>query len=128
MSRKIAVIVGSLRKGAFSRATGRALAALAPASLELETVEIGDLPFYDQDLDEGTPPAEWSRFREAIAGYDGVIFVTPEYNRSLPAVIKNAIDVGSRPYGASVWKGKSAGVVSISIGVYGGFCANMYLR
>ncbi|HEY0011673.1 MAG TPA: NAD(P)H-dependent oxidoreductase [Allosphingosinicella sp.] len=128
MPRKVAVIVGSLRKGSFSRATGRALAALAPASLELEIVEIGDLPFYDQDLDEGTPPAQWSRFRETIAGYDGVIFVTPEYNRSLPAVIKNAIDVGSRPYGAGVWNGKPAGVVSLSVGGTGGFGANHHLR
>ncbi|HEX8192287.1 MAG TPA: NAD(P)H-dependent oxidoreductase [Allosphingosinicella sp.] len=128
MSRKVAVIVGSLRKGSYSRFTAQALAALAPVSLALEIVEIGDLPFYDQDLDEGTPPAAWSRFRETIAGYDGVLFVTPEYNRSLPAVIKNAIDVGSRPYGASVWNGKPAGVVSISIGALGGFGANHHLR
>jgi chromate reductase len=128
MSRKIAVIVGSLRKGSFSRATAHALAALAPASLELEIVEIGDLPFYNQDLDDGTPPVQWARFREEMAGYDGVIFVTPEYNRSLPAVIKNAIDVGSRPYGAGVLIGKPAGVVSLSVGATGGFGANHHLR
>lgn len=128
MSRKIALIVGSLRKGSFTRMTAHALAALAPQSLELEIVEIGDLPLYDQDLDEGEPPAAWSRFRDQIAGYDGVLFLTPEYNRSVPAAIKNAIDVGSRPYGASVWNGKPAGVVSTSMGAIGGFGANHHLR
>jgi chromate reductase len=128
MSRKVAVIVGSLRKGSYNRRTAQALAALAPKGLDLEIVEIGDLPFYDQDLDEGTPPAEWTRFRETIRGYDGVLFVTPEYNRSVPAVLKNAIDVGSRPYGASVWSGKPACVVSVSVGGLGGFGANHHLR
>ncbi len=127
MPRDIAVIVGSLRKGSFNRLTALALAELAPESLELEIVEIGDLPLYDQDLDEA-PPAEWTRFRERILGYDGVLFLTPEYNRSVPAALKNAIDVGSRPYGASVWDGKPAAVASVSIGAIGGFGANHHLR
>lgn len=128
MVRKVAVIVGSLRKGSFNRLTAHALAALAPENLSLEIVEIGQLPFYDQDLDEGQPPAEWAEFRETIRGYDAVLFVTPEYNRSLPAVIKNAIDVGSRPYGASVWAGKPAAVATVSVGPLGGFGANHHLR
>jgi chromate reductase len=128
MHRKIAVIVGSLRKGSYNRLTAHALAELAPEGLELEIVEIGDLPLYDQDLDEGEPPAAWTRFREGIQAYDGVLFLTPEYNRSVPAAIKNAIDVGSRPYGASVWNGKPAGVVSVSMGAIGGFGANHHLR
>lgn len=126
-SRNIAVIVGSLRKGSLNRLTAEALAELAPDSLALEIVEIGDLPFYDQDLDEA-PPAEWTRFRERIRGVDGVLFLTPEYNRGLPAVLKNAIDVGSRPYGASVWDGKPAAVASVSVGGLGGFGANHQLR
>ena len=128
MSRKIAVIVGSLRKASLNRLTATALAELAPQGLTLEIVEIGDLPFYDQDLDEGAPPAEWVRFRETIAAHDGVLFVTPEYNRSVPAVLKNAIDVASRPYGGSAWSGKPAGVVSVSMGGAGGFGANHHLR
>jgi chromate reductase len=128
MSRKVAVIVGSLRKGSFNRLTAQALARLAPEGLELEIVEIGDLPLYDQDLDEGEPPAAWTRFREQVKAYDAVLFVTPEYNRSVPAAIKNAVDVGSRPYGASVWDGKPAGVVSVSVGALGGFGANHHLR
>lgn len=128
MAFKVAVIVGSLRKGSLNRLTAEALAKLAPASLALEIVEIGRLPLYDQDLDEGEPPAEWSAFRETIRGFDAVLFVTPEYNRSVPAVLKNAVDVGSRPYGRSVWDGKPAGVVSVSPGGLGGFGANHHLR
>jgi chromate reductase len=126
-SRKVAVIVGSLRKGSLNRLTAHALAALAPDGLELEIVEIGDLPLYDQDLDEA-PPAEWTRFRDRIRGYEAVLFLTPEYNRSVPAALKNAIDVGSRPYGSSVWQGKPAAVASVSVGALGGFGANHHLR
>jgi chromate reductase len=125
--RKVAVIVGSLREESLNRRTAEALARLAPESLKLEIVEIGGLGFYDQDLD-GSPPAEWTAFRETIRGYDAVLFVTPEYNRGLPAVLKNAVDVGSRPYGHSVWGGKPAGVVSVSPGGLGGFGANHQLR
>jgi chromate reductase len=127
MPRKVAVIVGSLRKESLNRKTAEALARLAPDSLALEIVEIGALPFYDQDLD-ADPPAEWTRFREAIRRYDAVLFVTPEYNRSVPGVLKNAVDVGSRPYGESVWDGKPAAVVSVSVGGLGGFGANHHVR
>lgn len=126
---KVAVLVGSLRRESFSRKTAKALAALAPEPLELEIVEIGDLPLYNQDGDDdGKPPVAWTTFRQRIKGYHGVIFVTPEYNRSVPAVLKNAIDVGSRPYGQSVWAGKPGAVVSVSPGVIGGFGANHHLR
>jgi chromate reductase len=127
MSRRIAVIVGSLRKEAFSRKMAQAIIGLAPKSLSLEIIEIGNLPFYNQDLEE-SPPAPWTEFRSRVKSMDGVIFVTPEYNRSVPGVLKNAIDVGSRPYGRSVWDGKPAAVVSISPGQYGGFGSNHHLR
>jgi len=125
--KKIAVIVGSLRKGSFNRKMARALISLAPDSLECELVEIRGLPLYDQDLDD-IPPPEWTGFRERIRKFDGVLFVTPEYNRSVPGALKNAIDVGSRPYGKSAWAGKPAAVVSVSPGAIGGFGANHHLR
>ena len=128
MSTKVAVLVGSLRKGAFSRSIANALVELAAPRLNLNIVEIGDLPLYNPDLDEGTPPAAWSRFRADIAGTDAVLFVTPEYNRSIPAAIKNALDVGSRPYGKSVWNSKPAAIVSVSPGGLGAFGANHHLR
>ncbi len=99
--RKVAVLVGSLRKAAFSRMTANALAALAPAALEMRIAEIGQLPLYNQD-DDTVPPAPWVAFREQVKPADAVLFVSPEYNRSVPGVLKNAIDVGSRPYGKSV--------------------------
>jgi chromate reductase len=125
--RRIAVIVGSLRAQSFSRKVAQALAALAPGHLTLEIVEIGGLPLYDQDLDED-PPAAWRDFREAVRGADGVLFVTPEYNRSVPGVLKNAIDVGSRPYGSSAWEKKPGAVVSVTPGGLGAFGANHHLR
>lgn len=126
---KIAVIIGSLRKESFSRKMANALMALAPASLDSTVVEIGDLPMYNQDADdEARPPAAWITFRERIRGVDGILFVTPEYNRSVPGVLKNAIDVGSRPYGKGVWDQKPAAVLSISPGAIGGFGANHHLR
>ena len=125
--RKIAVFVGSLRKESFNRKMAKALTALAPESLKLEIVEIGGLPLYDQDLDDN-PPAAWTEFRERLMKFDGVLFVTPEYNRSVPGVLKNAIDVGSRPYGKSVWDGKPGAVMSVSPGAIGGFGANHHLR
>ena len=100
---------------------------LAPDSLKLEIVEIGGLPLYNQDLDDN-PPAAWIEFRERLKKYDGVLFVTPEYNRSVPGGLKNALDVGSRPYGKSVWDGKPCAVVSVSPGAIGGFGANHHLR
>jgi chromate reductase len=127
VARDIAVIVGSLRTGSLNRLTARALAKLAPDTLLLEIVEIGQLPLYDQDLDS-EPPKTWIDFRERIRAADGVLFVTPEYNRSVPAALKNAIDIGSRPYGKSAWSGKPAGVVSVTPGGLGAFGANHHLR
>jgi chromate reductase, NAD(P)H dehydrogenase (quinone) len=127
MVKNVAVIVGSLRKESFNRKMAKALAALAPEGLKLEIVEIGDLPFYDEDV-EFTPPASWVNFRQAVKGADAVLFVTPEYNRSFSAVIKNALDVASRPYGQSVWDGKPGAVISVSVGATGGFGANHHLR
>ena len=125
--KKIAIIVGSLRKESFNRKMAKALIALAPESLNLKIIEIGILPLYDQDL-EDNPPKAWIEFRECLMKFDGVLFVTPEYNRSVPGVLKNAIDVGSRPYGKSVWNGKPGAVMSVSIGAIGGFGANHHLR
>src|SRR5579871_3329013 len=126
--RNVAVIVGSLRTSSFSRHCARALIKHAPPALRCEFVEIGALPLYNQDLDPDTPPAEWVAFRDAVRPRDAVLFVTPEYNRSVPGVLKNAIDVGSRPYGQSVWARKAAAVVSNSPGGIGGFGANHHLR
>ena len=124
---RIAVIVGSLRTGSINRKIARALCAAAPDNLDCTIVEIGDLPLYNADLDDDPPPP-WAAFREAVAAADGVLFVTPEYNRSVPGVLKNAIDVGSRPYGKSVFSKKAAAVVSASPGATGGFGANHHLR
>ena len=126
-TRDVAVIVGSLRKGSYNRMMAHALEALAPPSLELEIVEIGALPLYNQD-DDADPPAAWTAFRARVRPADAVLFVTPEYNRSVPAPLKNAIDVGSRPYGKSVWEGKPAAIVSVSPGAIGAFGANQHLR
>ncbi len=126
--RDVAVIVGSLRKGSLNRMTARALAAVAPPSLALEIVEIRDLPLYDQDLDGPAPPPAWVAFRDRIRRADAVLFVTPEYNRSMPGALKNAIDVGSRPYGQSAWAHKPAAIVSVSPGALGAFGANHHLR
>ena len=129
MKRKVAVFVGSLREASWTRKVAKTLIALAQSSLALEIVEIGQLPLYNQDLDDRkTPPREWTEFRERVKKFDAVLFVTPEYNRSVPAVLKNAIDVGSRPYGSSVWDGKPGAVVSVSPGAIGGFGANHHLR
>jgi chromate reductase len=126
-TRKVAVLVGSLRKESFNRKMAHALASLAPNSLSLEIVEIGDLSHYNQDLDSA-PPSSWVAFRGAIHAKDAVLFVTPEYNRSVPGVLKNAIDIGSRPYGHSVFSGKPGAVMSVSPGAIGGFGANHHLR
>ncbi|HEY4114891.1 MAG TPA: NAD(P)H-dependent oxidoreductase [Rhizomicrobium sp.] len=125
--RDVAVLVGSLRKGSFNRMTANAMIELAPEPLKLQIVEFRDLSLYNQDLDD-SPPAQWTAFRERIRRADAVLFVTPEYNRSVPGALKNAIDVGSRPYGKSAWNGKPAGVVSVSPGAIGGFGSNHQLR
>lgn len=126
-NKTIAVVVGSIRKEAFSRRTAEALMALAPEGLKLEIAEIRQLGFYNQDLD-ANPPAEWVQFKQRIASAAGVIFVTPEYNRSVPGVLKNAIDIASRPYGKSAWDGKPAGIISTTPGGLGAFGANHHLR
>ena len=128
MSVRVALIVGSLRKGSYSRAIGMELKALAEPGLEIEPVEIGDLPLYDPDLETDNPPPAWERFREEVATTEAVLFVTPEYNRSIPGALKNALDVGSRPYGHSIWQGKPAAIVSVSPGAVAAFGANHHLR
>ncbi len=129
MSKNIAVFVGSLRKESFNRKMAQALVSLAPEALKLEIIEIGGLPLYNQDYDdEGKPPSAWTDFRNRVKSFDAFLFVTPEYNRSVPGVLKNAIDVGSRPYGKSVWAGKPGAVISVSPGAIGGFGANHHLR
>src|SRR6186713_2525859 len=126
-TRNVAVLVGSLRKGSYNRKMALALAAIAPEGLKLEIVEIGQLPPYNQD-DDANPPAASAAFKQRIADADAVLFVTPEYNRSVPGVLKNAIDIASRPYGKSAWSGKPAAVMSVSPGAIGGFGANHHLR
>lgn len=125
--RTVAVLVGSLRKDSVTRKVARAIEALAPKTLRFEEVPIGDLPLYNQD-DETNPPQAFVDFRNRIRAADAVLFATPEYNRSVPGGLKNAIDVGSRPYGQSVFDGKPAAVVSVSPGAVGGFGANHHLR
>ncbi|EHK52601.1 NAD(P)H dehydrogenase (quinone):NADPH-dependent FMN reductase [Mesorhizobium alhagi CCNWXJ12-2] len=127
MPHKIAILVGSLRAGSLNRKIAELLVRMAPNDLSLEIVGIGDLPLYNEDLDENAP-REWQAFRERIRASDAILFVTPEYNRSVPGVLKNAIDVGSRPEGASVWDGKPGGVITVSPGAIGGFGANHHLR
>jgi chromate reductase len=125
--RNIAVLIGSLRKDSISVSLARALKNVVPPNLALEIVPIGDMPFYNPDLEEKAP-ASWLNFRHAVAQSDAILFITPEYNRSVPAVLKNAIDVGSRPYGMSVWNGKPAAIITLSPGTLGGFGANHHLR
>jgi chromate reductase len=125
---KVAVIVGSLRKGAFTRMMARALPELAPPSLQLFEIEIGDLPLYNEDLETASAPAQWTRFRQQVQRADAILFVTPEYNRSISGALKNALDVGSRPWGKSAWDGKPAAVVSQSPGALGGMAAAHHLR
>ena len=124
----VAVVVGSLRKESVNRKAALALAKLAPEHLKLKIVEIGDMPHYDEDIEAAGAPESWTRFRNEIAASDAVLFVTPEYNRSVPGVLKNAVDVGSRPYGSSAWLGKPTAVMSLSPGALGGFGANHHLR
>jgi chromate reductase len=124
----VAVVIGSLRKDSVSRKTALALAKLAPEHLDLRIVDIGNLPLYDEDVETAGAPETWTHFRQELRASDAVLFVTPEYNRSVPGALKNAIDVGSRPYGSSAWGGKPAAIVSLSPGALGGFGANHHLR
>ena len=126
-SYNVAVIVGSLRKESFTRKVANALAKLAPDTLKLNLVTLNDISFFNQDL-EAAPPADWLAFREKLQKSDGIVFITPEYNRSIPGVLKNAIDVGSRPYGKSSFLGKPIGIVSNSPGPLGGVNAAMNLK
>ncbi|KAA8608821.1 NADPH-dependent FMN reductase [Salipiger aestuarii] len=128
MSKHVAVLVGSLREGSLNRKLACELARLAPDGLEFSFVKTGDLPLYNPDLDEGPPPETWTAFRKAVSRADAVLFVTPEYNRSVPGNLKNALDVGSRPYGSSIWDGKPTAIVTGSPGGIGGFGANHHLR
>ena len=123
----VIAIVGSLRRASFTRALVNAFTPIAPPSLKIEIVGIGELPLYNEDL-EADPPAAWKAFRERVSRADAVLFATPEYNRSIPGVLKNAIDVGSRPYGKSAWAGKPGAVISVSPGAIGAFGANHHLR
>ncbi len=127
--KRVAVIVGSIRANSFSLQTAKALIAAAPSnhSLEFEFIDITQLPLYNQDYDAASPEA-YTAFRNKVAGFDAVLFVTPEHNRSFPAALKNALDVGSRPWGKSIWGGKPAAVASISVGALGGFGANNNLK
>ncbi len=126
-TRNVAVLIGSLRKESFNRKMANALTGLAPPELKLSIVEIGGLPPYNQDY-ESSPPAAVTEFKGTISKADAVLFVTPEYNRSVPGVLKNAIDVGSRPYGKSAWAGKPGAVISVTSGALGAFGANHHLR
>jgi chromate reductase, NAD(P)H dehydrogenase (quinone) len=127
MAYKIAIIVGSLREGSINRKVARSICALRDDNLDCSMVEIGDLPLYNQDLDSN-PPEQWTRFRQQVAAADGVLFCSPEYNRGVPGVLKNAIDVGSRPYGQSVFDKKPTAIVTASPGGIGGFGANHQIR
>ena len=123
----IAVVVGSLRKESFNRQLATALVRLGPDDFQFTSIEIGDLPLFNQD-NESQPTLAVQRLKAAIAGADGVLFVTAEYNRSIPGVLKNAIDNASRPYGDNAWAGKPAGVIGVSIGAIGTALAQQHLR
>ena len=125
--RDIAVLVGSLRKESYTRRAAEALAGVAPPHLRFRFIDIA-APLYNQDLDTDAPPGDWTRLRDDVRGADAVLFATPEYNRSVPGVLKNAIDVASRPYGQGAINGKAAAVISVSPGAFGGFGANHHLR
>ena len=127
MSLTIAVIVGSLREDSFNARLADALARLAPGDIEFRRLRIDDLPLYNQD-DDDSPPAPVTRLKEAIREADGLLFVTPEYNRSIPGVLKNALDHASRPYGDSAFPDKPAGIIGVSIGAIGTAAAQQHLR
>lgn len=123
----VAVLVGSLRKDSFTRKVANALAEATP-DVSFDFVEIGDLPFYNEDVENAGAPAQWTRVREQVKRADAVLFATPEYNRSVPGVLKNAVDVISRPYGKNNFDGKPGAVISVTPGALGAFGANHHLR
>ncbi len=127
MSKTIGIITGSLRKNSFSGSIADYVEHHAPEGYVFKNINIGELPLYNQDYD-GEDVKEYTEFREEIKALDGVLFITPEHNRSIPAALKNALDVGSRPYGQNVWSGKPGAVISQSPGGIGGFGANHHLR
>ncbi|HEV7915756.1 MAG TPA: NAD(P)H-dependent oxidoreductase [Albitalea sp.] len=126
-ARNVAVLVGSLRRESLNLKMAHALVRMAPPTLALQVLDIGQLPLFNQDWEAAPPPAA-AEFKQRVAASDAVLFVTPEYNRSVPGLLKNAIDVASRPYGHSAWAGKPGAVVSVSPGAIGGFGANHHLR
>jgi chromate reductase, NAD(P)H dehydrogenase (quinone) len=128
MTRNVALLVGSLRKESWTKKIANLVVEVAPSSLHFERIEIGELPLYNQDLETDKPPRAWVDFRDRVRRLDAVLFATPEYNRSVPGVLKNAIDVGSRPYGRSVFANKPAAIISVSPGALGAFGANHHLR
>ena len=128
MALDVAILVGSLRKESFTRKVAKTIAGMGGDRIAFRFIEIGALALYNQDLETDAPPAEWVKFRDALRGAQAVLFATPEYNRSVPGVLKNAIDVGSRPWGKSVFQHKPAAVVSVSNGAMGAFGANHHLR
>ncbi|MEJ1966847.1 MAG: NAD(P)H-dependent oxidoreductase [Gammaproteobacteria bacterium] len=128
MTVTVGVIVGSLRKGAYTRLLASSLAELKPASWTLLDIGIGDLPLYNQDLETENPPAAWTEFRSKAGGASALLIITPEYNRGMPGGLKNAFDVGSRPWGKSIWSGKPTAVMSMSPGPLGGMAAHQQVR
>lgn len=126
--KKIGVVIGSLRKNAFSKSVANCMISLAPEEFDMQILEIGNLPIYNQDFDEGEEIEVYSKFREKVRSMDAILIVTAEHNRSIPAVLKNALDVASRPYGQNAWSGKPGAIVSQSYGAIGGFGANHHLR
>lgn len=125
---RVVALVGSLRRDSYTRRVVNALRELAPQAMRIEIAPIGSLPLYNEDEETLTPPRAWQAFRDQVRDGDAVLFATPEYNRSIPGAMKNAIDVGSRPSGNSVWSGKPAAVLSVSPGLIGGFGANHHIR
>lgn len=129
MSKKIGILVGSLRKDSFTRLVAKEASKMFPENISVEFVEIGHLPFFNQDFeDPASAPEAHTAFRKQIEGLDGFIFATPEYNRSYTPTIKNALDIASRPYGENKWNGKPFAIISVSPGAIGGFGANHHLR
>lgn len=128
MSKNIGILIGSLRKDSFNRKIAENLVELFNSDYSYEFIDIADLPLYNEDIDQDNPPSSYVSYRDKLAGFDAFLFFTPEYNRSMPAVLKNALDVGSRPYGKSKWDGKPAAIVSVSPGAIGAFGANHHLR
>lgn len=128
MPYKVGIIVGSLRKGAWTRLLAEAVKQIGPASLTFTDIPIGDLPLYNQDLETDSPPPAWTAFRKLVGAQDGVLFVTPEYNRGMPGALKNAIDVGTRPWGHSVWSHRPTAVISLTPGPLGAMAAHQQLR